>query len=493
MGVDATAKSRTVGVSVNNQDFNAGAAGYLPQQIAIIGQGNTALQGTYANTPVQILSAKTAAETFGYGSPIHLAVKQLLPISGSRVGSIPITVYPMDDDGSAVTAAGSIAVTGTTATAAGQFKVKINNIETPVISVASGAAVAAIAAQIEAAIDSVLDMPVITGTITTSTLPLTAKWGGESGNGVYIEIEGTVSGIGFTITQLTSGANNPDVDDMLVLVGNRWETLVINCLNYTDTATLTKYETWGNARWEPTVNRPVLVFTGATDVYTTVATATDARKDEFINTIIAAPGSRHFGFEIAARAIAIIAPIANNNPAQNYYGNLTGLIAGTDGEQFLYASLDATVKDGCSTTLIDGTTIKLNDTVTTYHPDGETVPGYAYVCDCIKLMNIVYNLRNIFEADRYKGAPLLPDADFTVNPTAVQPKTFRTILRNLSDTLTALAITADAEFTKENLTVVINSTNPKRVDVVFPVKLSGNTEIISVDLNFGFFFGSLVA
>ena len=196
--------------------------------------------------------------------------------------------------------------------------------------------------------------------------------------------------------------------------------------------------------------------------------------------------------QIAARAIGVIAPIANNNPAQNYYGSLSGLIGGANGEQFLYATLNSTVIKGCCTTLLDGTTIRLNDTVTTHHPDGETVPGYAYVCDCIKLMNIVYNLRNIFEADEYKGAPLLPDsANPAGNPTAKQPKNIVTVLNNLADSLESLAIIADAAFTKENLTVAINSTNPKRLDVAYPVKLSGNTEIISVDLNFGFYFGSL--
>lgn len=490
MGVDASARSRTVGVSVNNQDFNAGAASFLPQQIAIFGQGTTAKNGSYTLEKTTILSAKTAATTFGYGSPIHLAVKQLLPISGSRVGSIPITVYPMNDDGSAVIADGSILYAGT-ATEDGQITVKVNNIETATISITSGDAAAAVVADIKTAIDAVLDMPVLTGTIATATLPITAKWGGESGNDIFIEIDGTVAGLAPTITQLSSGANNPDVDTPLAYMGNQWDTLIINCLNYDDTTTLGKYETFGTARWASTTKRPCLVFTGANDSYSTLSTATDARKDEFINAIIPAPGSNELPFVIASRAIAIIASIANNNPPQNYYGNLTGLVAGTDGEQFLYTSLNSAFNNGCSTTLIDGTVIQLNDTITTYHPDGDDTPGYQYVVDCIKLMNIVYNLRNIFEADRYKGAPLLPDADVTVNPTAVQPKNVRTVLRNLADSLAAFAIIADAQFTKDNLTVAISSTNPKRLDVVFPVKLSGNTEIISVDLNFGFFFGSL--
>jgi len=36
----------------------------------------------------------------------------------------------------------------------------------------------------------------------------------------------------------------------------------------------------------------------------------------------------------------------------------------------------------------------------------------------------------------------------------------------------------------------IDAGNPKRLNVTTTVQLSGNTNIISVDLNFGFFFGT---
>ena len=45
------------------------------------------------------------------------------------------------------------------------------------------------------------------------------------------------------------------------------------------------------------------------------------------------------------------------------------------------------------------------------------------------------------------------------------------------------------DFTKENLQVGINSENSKRLDYVFPCKLSGNVEVISGDIYFGFYLG----
>jgi phage tail sheath gpL-like len=107
----------------------------------------------------------------------------------------------------------------------------------------------------------------------------------------------------------------------------------------------------------------------------------------------------------------------------------------------------------------------------------------------IKLQNVVFNVRLIMEADELKGAPLVTDDTVTTNPTAVAPKTIKTSFYNLADSLALKALLATSEFTKKNMTVKIDSENPKRVNVVFPVKLSGNVEISSTDVYFGFYLG----
>ena len=107
----------------------------------------------------------------------------------------------------------------------------------------------------------------------------------------------------------------------------------------------------------------------------------------------------------------------------------------------------------------------------------------------MKLMNVVYNVRLIMEADEMVGVPLVPDADVVTNKNAVQPKTVRTAFINLAKNLAKKAIISDAEFTKKNLEVSIDSENPKRLNVVFPVKLSGNIEVSSTDVYFGFYLG----
>ena len=112
--------------------------------------------------------------------------------------------------------------------------------------------------------------------------------------------------------------------------------------------------------------------------------------------------------------------------------------------------------------------------------------------DAVKLANVVYNLRLIFERDEIKGAPLVPDEQVVSNPNAVQPKMFKTDLANLAAALGAAAIISDVKFTTDNLSVGIDSENPKRVNYVFPIKISGNVEIVSGDVYFGQYVGSAV-
>jgi phage tail sheath gpL-like len=93
------------------------------------------------------------------------------------------------------------------------------------------------------------------------------------------------------------------------------------------------------------------------------------------------------------------------------------------------------------------------------------------------------------EADSVVGAPLVSDTTVTTNPSAIQPKTVKGWFANLANSLALKALISDQDFTKKNTVVEIDSENPKRLNVSFPVKLSGNVEVASVDVLFGFYLG----
>jgi phage tail sheath gpL-like len=217
----------------------------------------------------------------------------------------------------------------------------------------------------------------------------------------------------------------------------------------------------------------------------------NARTTDYINVAIPAPGSIDLPFVIAARAAARIAVRANNDPAYDYAGlTLDTITPGTDAQQWTYAQRDAALKGGCSTIELKDGVVELSDTVTFYHPSGDETPAYRYVVDVMKIMNILYNTNLIFDSDDWRGRPLIPDGQATVNGNARSPSTAKAQVFAMLDSLGSFAIISDPATAKGTVVAEIDSMNPKRLNVAFTVQLSGNVGIISIDFNFGFYYGT---
>jgi len=492
MAVDQSAIARVVGIETKFQDLRAGRILYLPQQIAVIGQGNTA--NTYATTPVQVTNAQAVATAYGFGSPLHKAVEQLFPINGDGVGTIPVTVYPVQAGGSAVAATGDITVTGT---ATRQFTgtLRIGGVESLEFVVPEGTAAASVGAILNAAISGVLDMPVTSApTVEGSGVDLTAKWAGITGNDLQIEVleAPADAGITFSISAMFEGAISPDISGALALIGSRWTTMIVNAAApYTDTGALDDYSTFGNGRWGDLVRKPLTVYTGTVETNaTTLKTAGDLRRSDSVNVLIPVPGAKSTPWQIAARAVSRIAAVAQNNPARDYGSQkLNGIIAGTDGQQFDYPTRDLLVKSGISTTELKDGVVNLSDTVTFYHPEGDPLPAYRFVKTITKLQQVIYNLDLEFATEKWDGAPLIPNDQPTTNREAKKPKTAVAAANVIIGNLGLEALISDPETAKAATVAQISTQNPDRLDLSVTVQVSGNANIVSAVLNFGFYFG----
>lgn len=329
-------------------------------------------------------------------------------------------------------------------------------------------------------------------TVPATNVVLTAKWDGTSGNDLYAEVRGDSLGTVFAMVQPTGGLVNPDVDPALALIGDVWETMGLNALEFDDTATLDKLSTYNEGRWGTLVRRPMVWFSGCTEATVAAATAASSlRTTDRTNAQLVAPGSRELPFVVAARQLARIAVVANNNPPTDYGSQrATGLVPGTDEQQWDYAERDQAVKAGSSTITLKDGEISIADVVTFHAPAGNPTPAYRFVVDIVKLQNIIYNIDLIFAVPEWDGAPLIPDGQPTVNPNARRPSSARAAVNSVIDALGLAAIISDPDATKAGTTAAIDSGNPKRLNVVVkPIKLSGNTNILDVGLRFGFFFG----
>jgi len=485
--VSPSAIARVTGVEAIYRNFNQGNAAMLNQRVSIIGVGND--DALYDTQKYEIFSAAKAAEKYGWGSPIHLCIEQLFPSIGPTA-EFPVTVLPLQKATSAVAASGSIGAEGT-ATANGSGVVYIGGIsaEFPVLKDQQAPA---ILNAIKDAINAILSMPAKAGTITDGEIPLTAKWSGDIGNSIKVEIDANVPGVLFSTMSFSGGALDPDVTPALEKIGSVWETIILNTFSYKNQSRLDKFQLFTEGRWGPLNKMPCVVVHGCSDDYETRTAITDPRKEDSANFLIQSIGSRELPFVIAAKGlINDVATTANKNPPQNYKGRLTGLHCGADNVQEDYNQRNAAVYKGASTNIKTGNVAELADVVTFYHPESQgKYPSKRYVVDLVKLMNVIYNVRLIMEADELKGAPLVTDETITDNPTAVCPKMIKTYFFNLADSLAKAAIIQEPEFTKKNMTVKINNENPKRLDVTFPVKLSGNVEVSSTDVYFGFYVGA---
>jgi phage tail sheath gpL-like len=491
MGVSASAVSRVTGVEVAFKNFNIGRAQKLPQRVAIIGVGND--DASYGLDKLEIEgSAAAVGDRFGYGSPLHLAALQFYPQIGTAA-EFPVTIYPLAKATSAAPSAGVIEAAGTaagngsgTVTIGGQkaqFAVPKNTTADTALGI------------IKDAINAVLNMPVLAGTVAAGSMPITSKWSGASSNRIKIKMDANIPGITFSITAMAGGALDPDVSPALSKIGNVWETQILNTFDYSDSGRLDIYQAWGMERRSVLTKKYALVAHGCTDLLAVRTALTDTRPDDSVNYLIVSVGSDELPFVVAAKGmINDIVTTANRNPAQGYRGRLSGLHCGADDVQENYTQLNASVSKGSSTNIKTGSVAELNDIITFYHPANEgKFPAYRYVVDAVKLQNIVFNVRLIMEADELKGAPLVTDDTPTTNPAAVAPKVIKGWFINLTDSLAKEALITDPAFTKKNIKVWIDEENPKRVNVIFPVKLSGNVEISSTDVYFGFYLGDAAA
>jgi len=492
MGIQANAVGRVVGITTEFVNLQGGI-NFLPQRVALLGQGST--NSVFSLTKKTFTSAVDVGQDYGFGSPLHLSALQLLPANGDGIGIIPLTVYPLADAGTAVASTGDITPAITTVTKSAQYRVVINDIPSEFFIVDTTDTVATVVTKMTAAINAVVEMPMIAVDNTTD-VALTSKWEGTSANALSYVVEGSTSlGITFGLVQPSGGLVNPttaEITAALDQVGEIWETMFINCFEATDTTIIDQLDTFLEGRWGATVKKPAIAFaaTVETDQATAIVVPTAKKTYRNISQLVA-PGSADLPFVICSREVARIAKVANDNPPQDYGSQkATGLAPGTDLQQWDYIEREAAVVGGSSTIQVKDGVVNLSDTVTYYHPDGENPPAYRYVVDIVKLQNIIFNIDNIFSQDEWDGAPLIPDNQPTVNRTAKKPKMAKAAIASMIDSLALNAIISDPDTAKKSITAQISSTNPKRLDVALTVQLSGNTNIIDVTLNFGFFFGT---
>lgn len=332
--------------------------------------------------------------------------------------------------------------------------------------------------------------------VPSSKLNVSPSWKGSSGNDLTLEIVGdTSTGVTWSYTQPTGGAGNPSIAAALAQIKSSWGTKVINPFEISDTTTLDALQDWiGNpedetGRWAPDVRKPCVAVGGNNKATVDDASAYSyARSTDNGNVTVNVPASPALPCLIAAAAVAQMATRANDQPGHDFGRmKLSSIEAGAESTEWTTAQRDAAIKRGVATTEIRDNVVVLSDMVTMYRPTGEDPPAYRHVCDIVKLEQVIYNFDLKFDGEEWDGKLLIAAGQATTREDARTTDMALTDARAIIDNLALAAIIADPGFSKKALTATIGG--PKRLNVVAPFKVAGNTNQRAISLKWDFFRG----
>jgi phage tail sheath gpL-like len=500
--------SRVVGYKLTTGNFQ-NVTPNLPQRIAIIGEANSANQDTITNQPREITSAQQAGEIYGFGSPIHMMMRILRPISGDGVGGIPTVVYPQLQEEDAEARTLTITVVGTASANAthtvviggrrgvdGQsYNYSVNKLDTATV----------VAGKIRDAINSVLGSP-FTANSSSGVVTITSKCMSEVVNQIQVTVDSNDVAAGMTYTVLETnagvGLNVTAVTDSLNMFGENWNTIVVNGYN-DNTDVIEALQDFNGVpdpinptgRFQGIVMKPFIAFTGTLDaVVESLISIYEDYRDEVTIALCPTPNSPAANYEGAANYAAVWARIAQDNPNLDIAGKfLPDMPVPSDSniDEFAsYNNRDLAAKSGISTVTLESGRYRVQDFVTTFHPAGDLTPQFRYV----RNLNLDFNVRfgyYLLEQTNVVDHSLANDNDTVTANNVIKPKQWKGILFNYADDLARRNLIVDPAFMKDSILVGLSTTNPDRLETFFRYKRSGFVRIASTTAEAGFNFGTL--
>jgi phage tail sheath gpL-like len=496
----------------------------LPNQnTLIIGQTKTG----QPNLPVFISSAKTAVKQFGSRSQLASMVQSYLAADLTNVG---VWVLPYADAGGSTAATGSISITGT-ATAAGTLFFYVGGRYIPV-AVASGDTGATVATNVAAAFQAYVDssdtriaalkrqkdkhrhhrffvgcqLP-LTAAINGSTatqVDLTASNKGTAGNGIDVQLnylgstgqEVTPPGLTVAITQLSGGAVDPDISGLdAILVNTPYDFIVIP---WNTTTQLNSMQTFLSTRWA--ANRDLWGGCFAAR-RSSGSNGNDAstfgltRNDPHTLVVHYEPGMPPPEWDVAAVFAGAFAQSSRSDPGMPTHNLALPVLLGPHRDKHFADNTRAQLLgNGCALMKYEADhSCRILRAVTTSQFDENGAPDQSYLDmeTNYLLMAVNRTLRGDYLAafPRAKladdGTTFGPGSQFTVSglprqPIATPKSIKATFVASYQRMEKNKGWVTDSDYFAQNVIVQRRSTDPSRIDVIYPVTLIGGLRVTAV-------------
>ncbi|WP_440496179.1 phage tail sheath subtilisin-like domain-containing protein, partial [Serratia sarumanii] len=445
------------------------------QRTLLIGQMLSTATAT-PGIPQKVSSESAVAGICGNGSMLHNMMAAYL----ANDISAEIWILPLSDGTTGTTAAAGKLQVVTAAAATGVLSLYIAGMRVQLTVVSTDDNVA-VAAAIAAAINSQSKLPVtaVVDTTATDTVNLTAKNKGAHGNSIDIRLnyqgtaggEETPQGMELKVTPMAGGAGAPSLTESLGNLQDRAFDFIVN--PYTDTTSLDAVKEFlsdATGRWSYAQQLYGHSFGALAGTYGSLSAAGEARNNQH-ETLLGINGSPTPAYLWAAALTGAIAPSLRNDPGRPTQTlTISGVLAPPLESRFMLTERNNLLYSGISTfTVADDGSVQVEKTITTYQKNkfGDADDSYLNIETLYLLMFVTRFLRTQITS-KFGRMKLANDGTrFAPGSAIVTPNVIRAELIAQYRTLEYNGYVQDAAAFAETLLVERNSSNTKRIDVLW--------------------------
>lgn len=458
------------------------------QRTLLIGQMLSTATAT-PGIPQKVYSESAVAGICGNGSMLHNMMAAYL----ANDISAEIWILPLSDGTTGTTAAAGKLQVVTAAAATGVLSLYIAGMRVQLTVVSTDDNVA-VAAAIAAAINSQSKLPVtaVVDTTATDTVNLTAKNKGAHGNSIDIRLnyqgtaggEETPQGMELKVTPMAGGAGAPSLTESLGNLQDRAFDFIVN--PYTDTTSLDAVKEFlsdATGRWSYAQQLYGHSFGALAGTYGSLSAAGEARNNQH-ETLLGINGSPTPAYLWAAALTGAIAPSLRNDPGRPTQTlTISGVLAPPLESRFMLTERNNLLYSGISTfTVADDGSVQVEKTITTYQKNkfGDADDSYLNIETLYLLMFVTRFLRTQITS-KFGRMKLANDGTrFAPGSAIVTPNVIRAELIAQYRTLEYNGYVQDAAAFAETLLVERNSSNTKRIDVLWTGTLIDQLEIFAL-------------
>ncbi|AIR90585.1 phage tail sheath subtilisin-like domain-containing protein [Pseudomonas cremoricolorata] len=389
-------------------------------------------------------------------------------------------------------ASGKVTITGT-ATVGGQISLYIAGDRVRA-TVASGGTATAAAAALVAAINAA--GLALVATAEAGVVTLTCRWSGVSGNDIQLELnrlgvgggESTPNGLTVTLAAMAGGVGTPDVTLALAALGD--EPFEFICAPWADTASLNAWRSFmdeSSGRWSWARQLYGHVYTALRGTLGELVAVGTTRNDAHMTIYGFEKTSPDPVWRQAAAYAARTAVFISADPARpTQTGELVGITPAPAGTRFILTERQSLLSHGIATGYSSGGVQRIERGITTYQTnalgqadnsylDSETLHQSAYVINALKTR----------VTSKYGRHKLANDGTrFGAGQAIVTPSVIRAELIAGYYALEELGVVENAEAFAKFLVVERSSTDPNRVNVLYPPDLVNQLRVFALQYQF---------